>query len=388
MAQDIEKKYGFNIKGELKRTVPRIFRYDAGPNVGTLRKKPKKTVKKKTRSGNIGNIDMEGFKSVNTIAGQSDFIGKKMSPSRNKLKVKNEKEDSLLSKIYKGLSTKSTSFDPTKTGLGGAKFAQRNQGGPAPKTGKQPLSGGPAPKTGKRPLSAEGVKIINAATMLAKQREKGGRVTQADIDLAKKMLRIKKEIGIDKAGSTVKKKKGGVIKAGLGKAIISGIKQIAKGKRKSSLPRSKELEKFELGMDKYLGQTVAKKRYKGKKIGKITSDAAKVTAGVGLGAAAEKRKKSKTVKNKDKKSKGGMNKYNKGSMLGDLDKDGVMSGYEQKRQDAITTAMGNKKMSGGMAKKKMMGGGMMQYSKGTGKKGVTVQARGCGLARKKPTKMS
>ena len=186
----------------------------------------------------------------------------------------------------------------------------------------------------------------------------------------------------------MKKKKGGVIKAGLGKAIISGIKKIAKGKGKSSLPRSKEFEKFELGMDKYLGQTVAKKRYKGKKIGKITSDAAKVTAGVGLGAVAEKRKKSKTVKNKDKKSKGGMNKYNKGSMLGDLNKDGVMSGYEQKRQNAITTAMGNKKMGGGMAKKKMMGGGMMQYSKGTGKKGVTVQARGCGLARKKPTKMS
>ena len=46
------------------------------------------------------------------------------------------------------------------------------------------------------------------------------------------------------------------------------------------------------------------------------------------------------------------------------------------------------KARGGMAKKKMMGGGMMQYSKGTGKKGVTVQARGCGLARKKPTKMS
>ena len=89
-----------------------------------------------------------------------------------------------------------------------------------------------------------------------------------------------------------------------------------------------------------------------------------------------------------KYTKGGMNKYNKGSMVGDLDKDGVMSGYEQKRQNAITKAMGNKKMGGGMAKKKMMGGGMMQYSKGTGKKGATVQARGCGLARKKPTKMS
>ena len=90
MAQDIEKKYGFNIKGELKRTVPRIFRYDAGPNVGTLRKKPKKTVKKKTRSGNIGNIDMEGFKSSNVIIGQADNIGKKMSPNKAKVKPKNK----------------------------------------------------------------------------------------------------------------------------------------------------------------------------------------------------------------------------------------------------------------------------------------------------------
>jgi len=264
--------------------------------------------------------------------------------------------------------------------------------------------------------------LTDKAYAIAQEREEGGRFSVSDIELAKelsndtpplspkgrkkeaairkivamrkkaekeaKQKKEKPNLGQRKAGGMMKKKKGGVIKAGLGKAIISGIKQIAKGKRKSSLPRSKELEKFELGMDKYLGQTVAKKRYKGKKIGKITSDAAKVTAGVGLGAVAEKRKKSKTVKNKDKKSKGGMNKYNKGSMLGDLNKDGVMSGYEQKRQDAITTAMGNKKMGGGMAKKKMMGGGMMQYSKGTGKKGVTVQARGCGLARKKPTKMS
>jgi len=264
--------------------------------------------------------------------------------------------------------------------------------------------------------------LTDKAYAIAQVREEGGRFSVSDIELAKelsndtpplspkgrkkeaairkivamrkkaekeaKQKKEKPNLGQRKAGGMMKKKKGGVIKAGLGKAIISGIKQIAKGKGKSSLPRSKEFEKFELGMDKYLGQTVAKKRYKGKKIGKITSDAAKVTAGVGLGAAAEKRKKSKTVKNKDKKSKGGMNKYNKGSMLGDLNKDGVMSGYEQKRQDAITTAMGNKKMGGGMAKKKMMGGGMMQYSKGTGKKGVTVQARGCGLARKKPTKMS
>ena len=134
----------------------------------------------------------------------------------------------------------------------------------------------------------------------------------------------------------------------------------------------------------------------GKKVSALNRQEALKKAGAGAGARKKKptnaggqrlgqRKAGGMMK---KYTKGGMNKYNKGSMLGDLDKDGVMSGYEQKRQDAITTAMGNKNMSGGMAKKKMMGGGMMQYSKGTGKKGVTVQARGCGLARKKPTKIS
>ena len=127
MAQDI-KKGTFNIKGELDRTFPRIFRYDAGPNVGTLRKKPKKTVKKKTRSGNIGNVDMSDFVGSSAILGKETNIGKKMTGD-TKTKLKNQKEDSLLSKIYKGLSTKSTSFDPTKAGLGGAKFAQRSEGG-------------------------------------------------------------------------------------------------------------------------------------------------------------------------------------------------------------------------------------------------------------------
>ena len=116
-----------DFEGKLDRTFPRIFRYDAGPNIGTLRQKPKKTVKKKTRSGNIGRTSMKDFRSSGAIMGQTN-IGKKMTPTY-KPKIQNQKEDGLLSKIYKALSTKSTSYDPTVAGLGGSKFAQRKGGG-------------------------------------------------------------------------------------------------------------------------------------------------------------------------------------------------------------------------------------------------------------------
>jgi len=88
--------------------------------------------------------------------------------------------------------------------------------------------------------------------------------------------------------------RGVVKKAVVGKLITKAAKAISKKISKRKV--DKEFERFELGMDKYLGQTVAKKKYK--RLPKFTSDAAKVTAGVGLGAAAEKRKKSKTVKGK------------------------------------------------------------------------------------------
>jgi len=96
----------------MARNIKKTYKSDAGFNFDTL-------------GGNIGNIDMSDFRS------QSDTIGKKMSPSssRYKTKMKNEKEDGLLSKIYKALSTKSTSYDPTVAGLGGSRFAQRNSGG-------------------------------------------------------------------------------------------------------------------------------------------------------------------------------------------------------------------------------------------------------------------
>mgnify|MGYP003122385285 FL=1 len=55
------------------------------------------------------------------------------------------------------------------------------------------------------------------------------------------------------------------------------------------------------------------------------------------------------------------------SVIGDLNKDGKLSSYEKKRDNAIKKAMGNKKAYGGKAK--MMGGGkvhMKKYAKGGG----------------------
>tara|TARA_R100000935_G_scaffold5450_1_gene12542 strand:+ start:1756 stop:2940 length:1185 start_codon:yes stop_codon:yes gene_type:complete len=71
---------------------------------------------------------------------------------------------------------------------------------------------------------------------------------------------------------------------------------------------------------------------------------------------------------------GAVKKYNEGGL-----KD--VPTNKQKSLGQLPTKVRNKmgfKMSGGMAKKKMMGGGMMKYKNGTGKKGVAVQARGCG----------
>jgi len=357
MAQDIEKKYGFNIKGELKRTVPRIFRYDAGPNVGTLRKKPKKTVKKKTRSGNIGNIDMEGFKSSNVIIGQADNIGKKMSPNKAKVKPKNKtyivdgRKISALSRqdaLKKAKKTKRT------TNAAGQRMGQRKAGGVI-KAGKgkiilDKLLEVTAPPLSKAGRTATAIKKITGRNKTKKSKE----------EINKMFDKVKDSSKNTKKTSTVSKIINKYPRTTVGAAVVTAAALKTKDKKRDK------------GKDKIVG----KKRKEKKNISQ--SDI------IGKGS-----KKGRMAGGMMKKyTKGGMNKYNKGSMLGDLDKDGVMSGYEQKRQDAITTAMGNKKMGGGMAKKKMMGGGMMQYSKGTGKKGVTVQARGCGLARKKPTKMS
>ena len=104
----------------MARNIKKTYKSDAGFNFDKF----------SSKGGNIGNIDMSDFRSQSDIMGKTN-IGKKMSPSssRYKTKMKNEKEDGLLSKIYKALSTKSTSYDPTVAGLGGSRFAQRNSGG-------------------------------------------------------------------------------------------------------------------------------------------------------------------------------------------------------------------------------------------------------------------
>ena len=104
----------------MARNIKKTYKSDAGFNFDTF----------SSKGGNIGNIDMSDFRSQSDIMGKTN-IGKKMSSSssRYKTKMKNEKEDGLLSKIYKALSTKSTPYDPTVAGLGGSRFAQRNSGG-------------------------------------------------------------------------------------------------------------------------------------------------------------------------------------------------------------------------------------------------------------------
>ncbi len=46
------------------------------------------------------------------------------------------------------------------------------------------------------------------------------------------------------------------------------------------------------------------------------------------------------------------------SVIGDLNKDGKLSSYEKKRDNAIKKAMGKKKAYGGAVKKYAMGGGV------------------------------
>ena len=104
----------------MARNIKKTYKSDAGFNFDTF----------SSKGGNIGNIDMSDFVSQSNIMGKTNYGNdKKPSSVKFKSKIKNQKEDGLLSKIYKSLSTKSTSYDPTVAGLGGSKFAQRNSGG-------------------------------------------------------------------------------------------------------------------------------------------------------------------------------------------------------------------------------------------------------------------
>ena len=257
MAQDIKKGYMRKGSGKLDRTVPRIYRYDAGPNKGTLRTKPKpkpEPVKKKPRSGNIGNIDMKGFKSSNVIIGQSDNIGKKMSPN----KTKTESKSKLKNKTYT-VDGKKISASSRQEALKKAKTTKRTTNAAGQRMGQRKAGG---------VIKAKNGTLTDKAYEIAQAREEGGRFSVSDIELAKESLNDTPPLS-------------------------------PKGRKKAAAIRK-----------------IAAMRKKAKKEAK------------------QKKEKPKSILDRRK------------------------------------------------------AGGMMQYNEGTGKKGVTVQARGCGLARKKPTKMS
>jgi len=199
-------------------------------------------------------------------------------------------------------------------------------------------SANPTYKTGERPLSPKGVMIMNAAKKIAKQREEGGKVSQTDIDLAKKMLKNRE------AGSTVKKKKGGVIKAGKGTLVVDTlaglVAKLNKLQKSYNKGSKKGMKKLDDNFNKKFGTNDPKKRGpKGKMAG------------------------------------GMMKKYNEGGL-----KD--VPANKQKSLGQLPTGVRNN-----MGFK--MSGGMMQYNEGTGKKGVTVQSRGCGaVISKRKTKVT
>lgn len=288
MAQDI-KKGTFNIKGELDRTFPRIFKYDAGPNQGTFRseeefkkknKNKKKKKKKEARSGNIGNIDMSDFVGSSAILGKGTNTGKKMSSSRNKYKVKNEKEDGMLASLYKSFSRKSSSYDPTKSNLGGQRLGQRKAGGI---------------------IKAKNGTLTDKAYEIAQAREEGGRFSVSDIKLALRSI--------------------GETSASVSPTLLKKAKKLAKEK-------GGRFSKKDIDM--------ALKSLSGKK---------------------------KKPNLGQRKAGGMMNSYNKGG-LPDFSGDGKIT-----KKDVL------------------MGRGVIPKPK-KASKGTMIQAKGCGVARKKKTKIT
>ena len=212
--------------------------------------KKEKLANKKSRSGNIGNIDMSGF-------------GKrKLSPGEDKIRKSDMMGDTPL-----GMSVdekkKAKKYDPTKANRAGQRMGQRK-------------AGGIMKKSGAAVSKAELQRIKNN---LIKQKS-GAAVSDAELKTIKKNLLKKATQGkMRPMRASGKKKAGGIAK----KYNKGGLKDVPTNKQKS--------------------------------LGQLPTD--------------------------------------------------------------VRNNMGFK-MSGGMAKKKMMGGGMMKYKNGTGKKGVAVQARGCG----------
>tara|TARA_R100001082_G_C4359544_1_gene158637 strand:+ start:104 stop:892 length:789 start_codon:yes stop_codon:yes gene_type:complete len=211
----------------MARNIKKTYKSDAGFNYDTF----------PSKGGNIGNIDMSDFVTSGNIIGKVNY-GKDKEPSktRYKSKIKNQKEDGLLSKLYKALSTKSTSYDPTKAGLGGAKFAQRNEGGVMDKFTETDLK--EAMKAlNKVPLSRQARVLSNATENLKKQAKKD-KISVSDIEAAMQLYR--KKFGKKKTDFTQKNKGG--LQEGLEKLKAKGLKDGSKDVVKKARTRG-ELKK-------------------------------------------------------------------------------------------------------------------------------------------------
>lgn len=290
--------------------------------------KKEKLANKKSRSGNIGNIDM------------SDFGKRKLSPGEDKIR-----KSDMMGGTPLGMSVdekkKSKKYDPTKANRAGQRMGQRKAGGIMKKA-----VGGVIRQKRKVGFSVDETPMGKFYKPVVKY-EKISKKMEREIDVLKSSMKEK--------GVTAEQKKELKKLIDAKKAGIKSTKQSMFSRRPSStIPTARGSQEDVKTKKETEGYQRAKKVLK----------------------VADKRIK--------RKAGGIAKKYNKGGL-----KD--VPTNKQKSLGQLPTDVRNKmgfKMSGGMAKKKMMGGGMMKYKSGTGKKGVSVQARGCGLARKKPTKLS
>tara|TARA_R100001510_G_C7654244_1_gene212860 strand:+ start:1641 stop:2399 length:759 start_codon:yes stop_codon:yes gene_type:complete len=207
----------------MARNIKKTYKSDAGFNYDTF----------PSKGGNIGNIDMSDFVTSGNIIGKVNY-GKDKEPSktRYKSKIKNQKEDGLLSKLYKALSTKSTSYDPTKAGLGGAKFAQRNEGGVMDKFTETDL------KEAMKALD----KVSLSRTENLKKQAKKDKISVSDIEAAMQLFRKKKKPDF------TQKNKGG-LQEDLEKLKAKGLKDgskdvVKKARTRGELKKKKKKKKF------------------------------------------------------------------------------------------------------------------------------------------------
>ena len=207
----------------MARNIKKTYKSDAGFNYDTF----------PSKGGNIGNVDMSDFVTKSKIMGKINY-GKDKEPSktRYKSKIKNQKEDGLLSKLYKALSTKSTSYDPTKAGLGGAKFAQRNEGGVMDKFTETDL------KEAMKALD----KVSLSRTENLKKQAKKDKISVSDIEAAMQLFRKKKKPDF------TQKNKGG-LQEDLEKLKAKGLKDgskdvVKKARTRGELKKKKKKKKF------------------------------------------------------------------------------------------------------------------------------------------------